>query len=317
MFENVQEDFDQVGPIPDPVVGDWSSVEPLTLAVVAGVGVLLLFLGGRLFRPCVILAAGVVGAVFGTRLAGATRDETLPGWMLAAGIPPIAWVIGMPLLGGVLAAIFARVMLALMVGVVGSGAVLLVAAVVLGADAGPASAVDAVPIGLRLQQGSDPGGGDEAGGSLETAREAAIDTVSEAAVDAIAAEGLDRIRAARRRLGEMAEASFGRIPDWWEARTANVSPGTLDLVLATAVVVGLGGFLLALVFPKPVATIGTSLLGGWLLMAAGGAAWARYGPAGSLPAPFLMLLAWGVLAGVGLLAQGLGKPKPETPAADA
>jgi hypothetical protein len=316
MWNNVKQDADQPGAIPDPAIGDWASVEPLTLAVVAGVGVVLLLLGGRLFRPCVILAAGVVGAIFGLRLAGATREATLPNWMLAIGIPPIAWIVGMPLLGGVLAAIFARIMLALMVGVVGSGAVLLVSAVVLGVEPGPTSSTDASPIGLRLQQAPESA---EAGGlneSLEAARDAAVDTVSEAAVDAIAAEGLDRIRAARRRLGEMAEASFGRIPDWWEARTANVSQGTLDLVLATAVVVGLGGFLLALVFPKPVATIGTSMLGGWLVMASGGAAWARFGRDGSLPAPFLMLLAWGVLAGAGLLVQGLGKPKPETPAGE-
>jgi hypothetical protein len=52
------------------------------------------------------------------------------------------------------------------------------------------------------------------------------------------------------------------------------------------------------------------------VMAAGGAAWARYGRTESLPAPFLMLLAWGVLAGAGLLVQGLGKPKPEPPASE-
>ena len=316
MSNSVEDSSDQLDSIPDPAVGDWTSVEPLTLAVVAAVGIVLLLLGGRLFRPSVILAAGVVGAVFGLRLAGGTRDQTLPGWLLAVGIPPLAWVIGLPLLGGVLAAIFARIMLALMVGVMGSGAVLLVAAVALGVDTGPTETADATPIGLRFQQSSDATFTDQVGETLDATREAAIDTVSDAAVDAMATEGLDRIRAARRRLGEMAEASFGRIPDWWEARTANVSKGTLDLVLATAVVVGLGGFLLALVFPKPVATIGTSMLGGWLVMAAGGAAWARYGREGSLPSPFLMLLAWGVLAGTGLLVQGLGKPKPETPAAE-
>ena len=298
------------------MVGDWTSVEPLTLAVVAAVGIVLLLLGGRLFRPSVILAAGVVGAVFGLRLAGGTRDQTLPGWLLAVGIPPLAWVIGLPLLGGVLAAIFARIMLALMVGVMGSGAVLLVAAVALGVDTGPTETADAAPVGLRFQQSSDATFTDQVGENLDATREAATEEISDAAVDAIATEGLERLRAARRRLGEMAEASFGRIPDWWEARTANVSKGTLDLVLATAVVIGLGGFLLALVFPKPVATIGTSMLGGWMVMAAGGAAWARYGPAGSLPAPFLMLLAWAALAGGGLLVQGLGKPKPETPAAE-
>ena len=298
------------------MVGDWTSVEPLTLAVVAAVGIVLLLLGGRLFRPSVILAAGVVGAVFGLRLAGGTRDQTLPGWLLAVGIPPLAWVIGLPLLGGVLAAIFARIMLALMVGVMGSGAVLLVAAVALGVDTGPTETADAAPVGLRFQQSSDATFTDQVGENLDATREAATEEISDAAVDAIAREGLERLRAARRRLGEMAEASFGRIPDWWEARTANVSKGTLDLVLATAVVIGLGGFLLALVFPKPVATIGTSMLGGWMVMAAGGAAWARYGPAGSLPAPFLMLLAWAALAGGGLLVQGLGKPKPETPAAE-
>ena len=316
MSNSVEDSSDQLDSIPDPAVGDWTSVEPLTLAVVAAVGIVLLLLGGRLFRPSVILAAGVVGAVFGLRLAGGTRDQTLPGWLLAVGIPPLAWVIGLPLLGGVLAAIFARIMLALMVGVMGSGAVLLVAAVALGVDTGPAETADAAPVGLRFQQSSDATFTDQVGETLDATREAATEEISDAAVDAIATEGLERLRAARRRLGEMAEASFGRIPDWWEARTANVSKGTLDLVLATAVVVGLGGFLLALVFPKPVATIGTSMLGGWMVMAAGGAAWARYGPAGSLPAPFLMLLAWAALAGGGLLVQGLGKPKPETPAAE-
>ena len=143
MSNSVEDSSDQLDSIPDPAVGDWTSVEPLTLAVVAAVGIVLLLLGGRLFRPSVILAAGVVGAVFGLRLAGGTRDQTLPGWLLAVGIPPLAWVIGLPLLGGVLAAIFARIMLALMVGVVGSGAVLLVAAVALGVDTGPAGSADA------------------------------------------------------------------------------------------------------------------------------------------------------------------------------
>ncbi|MAD19098.1 MAG: hypothetical protein CMJ52_02615 [Planctomycetaceae bacterium] len=307
MSGTVAEVSDEFGPIPDPAVGDWASVEPLTLALVALAGMVIMLFGGRLFRPSVTLGAAVVGAVFGIRLAAATRDQALPAWLLAVGIPPIAWIVGLPLLGGVLAAIFVRVMLALMVGVVGSGVVLLVSAVLLGAEPVPSTG-DGTPIGLRFQQSDETG----IDGNLESAATAAGDRLADAAMDAMAAEGLERLRAARRRLGEMAEAAFGRIPAWWESRTANVSKGTLDLVLAAAVVVGLGGFLLALLFPKPVATIGTSLLGGWLVMAAGAAGWARYGRDGAPPAPFLMLLAWGVLAGAGLLVQGKGKPRGET-----
>ena len=39
----------------------WSAVDPVSLSVVGGVGLVLLLFGGRLFRPCLVLAAAVAG----------------------------------------------------------------------------------------------------------------------------------------------------------------------------------------------------------------------------------------------------------------
>ncbi|MEE2894853.1 MAG: hypothetical protein VX726_03840, partial [Planctomycetota bacterium] len=50
------------------ISGDWSGIDPWVLLGVAGVGVLLLFRGGRILKPAVILAAASFGALLGLRL---------------------------------------------------------------------------------------------------------------------------------------------------------------------------------------------------------------------------------------------------------
>ena len=45
-------------------------------------------------------------------------------------------------------------------------------------------------------------------------------------------------------------------------------------VMAMAVVVGIAGFVIALIRPVFVASIGTAVLGGWMLMACGAVLWA-------------------------------------------
>ena len=80
--------------------------DPVVVTVLAVSGVLLLLWGGRLLRPGVLLAALVLGAGIGLRIAMIDQEGGL------LGLPPLAWVIGVPILAAVLALLLCRVFLA-------------------------------------------------------------------------------------------------------------------------------------------------------------------------------------------------------------
>ena len=292
-----------------PTSVEWSAVDPISLAVVGGVGLVLLFFGGHLFRPSLVLAAAVAGAMLGLQLASATRADTLPAWLMGLGIPPLAWVIALPLLAGLLAAIFSRIVLAILIGAIGVVGVMLIAVAFFGLggeDGGRTPNADASAIGWRVswqdQPASDAGGNDQ--GLLEGIRAAAVQELGSQVIDAATKNGLENIEETRQQLGGMADSIFADIRAWWADRTRHVPPATLDLVMAMAVVVGIAGFVIALIRPVFVASIGTAVLGGWMLMACGAVLWARVSAGGDLPSPFLMLLGWGLATAVGILVQG-------------
>jgi hypothetical protein len=309
----LQESIDLAATTPVP----WSAVDPVSLAVVGGVGVVLLFFGGRLFRPCLVLAASVAGAMIGFQLASATRDNTLPAWTTSLDIPPLAWVIGMPILAGILAAIFSRLVLAILIGAIGVVAVMLIAVALigLGKDGGtPASNNDASAVvwhSDQQDQPADPSDGNDQG-LLEGIRAAAVEELGGSIIDVATQQGLEQVEESRRRLGEITDSLFGELRAWWVDRTSHVAPAMLDLVMAIAVVVGIAGFVIALIRPVFVASIGTAVVGGWMLMACGALLWSRVSSAGDLPSPFLMLLGWGFATGVGLLVQASTGPAKKT-----
>ena len=298
----------------------WSAADPVSLLVVGVVGLVLLLFGGRLFRPSLVLAAAVAGAMLGLQLASATRAGTLPGWMMTASIPPLVWVIGMPLVAGVLAAVFARVVLAILIGGLGVGGVLLIAVAVFGAGEAPAgsgSNADTTAASWRVewQEQAEPAAQDDGQGLLEEIRAAAVEEIGGQVVDAATQRGLEHVDEARRRLLGLTDTLFGELRAWWSVRTAHVAPAMLDLVMAIAVVVGIAGFIIALVRPVLVASIGTAFLGGWMLMACGAVLWSRFSSTGDLPSPFLMLLGWGFATAVGLLVQASTRPARKPPEA--
>lgn len=291
----------------------WSAVDPVSLAVVGGVGLVLLLFGGRLFRPCLVLAAAVAGAMLGLQLASATRDATLPAWTMSLGIPPLAWVIAMPILGGIIAAIFSRLVLAVLFGATGVVGVMLIAVAFIGLGDGgsePGSTADASAVVWRAEWQESPAPATEENdqGLLEGIRAAAVEELGGHVVDAATQGGLEQVEETRRRLGEMTDSLFGKSRVWWADRTSHVAPATLDLVMAIAVVVGIAGFVIALIRPVFVASIGTAVLGGWMLMACGAVLWSRVSAAGDLPSPFLMLLGWGFATAVGVLVQASTAP---------
>ncbi len=286
----------------------WTTADPVSLLVVGAVGLMLLLFGGRLFRPCLVLAAAVAGAMLGLQLASATRAGTLPGWAMNASIPPLVWVIGMPLVAGLLAAVFSRVVLAILIGVLGVGGVLLIAAAVFGSDGPPAGSgsnagATAVSWRVERQTQEEPAAQDDDRGLLEGIRAAAVEEIGGQVVDAATERGLEKVDEARRRMIGLTDSLFGELRAWWSARTSHVAPAMLDLVMAIAVVVGIAGFIVALLRPVLVASIGTAFLGGWMLMACGAVLWSRVSSTGDLPSPFLMLLGWGFATAVGLLVQ--------------
>ncbi len=276
-------------------------VDPWVVGAVAIAGGILLLFGGRLLRPTLVLAVISLGAWLGLDLAEGTRSQTLPGWFLAAGIPGVAWLIVTPILAGLLAALLVRFVLAVLIGGA-TGSVVLLIGVALAGRVEPGPSLTPPPSAMAAV---DDGGG--AGAPPKAS------AVGGGMADHLAM------------LAESHLQELGPVPDlttvvpaglraWWSTETETVRPGTLDLVIAIAVVVGLCGFLTCLLLPDRAAIWATSIAGAWLLSAAGLAAWTRLMAEGAEPSPLLPLLVWAVLSGIGVLYQGRGDPR-KVPAA--
>lgn len=266
----------------------WSMADPWAIAAVAIAGGVLLLFGGRLLKPALVLAAITLGATLGLDLAEGTRTETLPGWFLALAIPGVVWLIVTPLVAGILAAILARFALAVLLGGATASVVLLIGITVAGRGEAPVE--------------------------IETPPVASATVASESSDQDTTGMG----RAMVGHLASMAEselADLGPLPDlsavlpaglraWWGQATASIPPGTLDLVITIAVVAGLSGCLICLLVPDRTSIWATSIAGGWLLSAAGLAAWSRLVSDGPETTPLVPLLGWAILVGIGVLYQG-------------
>lgn len=288
--------------------GPWNAIDPLVLILVAGTGIGLLLVGGRLLKPAVVLAAASLGAVVGLRLATGTREETLPGWLLAQEIPSLVWVAGLPLIMGVISMFIARFVLAVMLGAATATAVLVFGLAIV--DQGEPDAASVVGVSLVHVFTVDEDPGDEAG-EVEPA-DTVSDAVTQAVNDAVVESMLDRV-------GDLADGAVGDlsgwspavpgwIRTWWARSTAGVPPSTIDLLVALASVSAICSLLLGLLLPDRTAIVASSIAGAWLLSAAIAAAWSRFGD-GSPPPPFPSLLGGGLLAGIGILIQHRWAPR--------
>lgn len=282
---------DSTAVTPGAVVGDWAGIDPWSIAGVAIAGAILLLVGARLLKPALVLSMSMIGAILGLELAGATEDGTLPELVRAIGVPPLAWVVSLPLAFGLVAAMLGRLALAVLLGAAVSCAVLLVGlAIATGGraaevviDPPPTATVDAGPA---------------ASSSLaDRMRDAVIEGVTQEAIeelaDQVAVPDLDRV-------GSLLPAELGKR---WRAATAGVPSGTVNLIVAIAMVFGICAGMFAVLLPERTAIVATSISGGWLVSGAAMAAWGRWMPESTPPTVFITLLAWGVLAALGVLHQ--------------
>ncbi len=275
------------------MVGDWSSIDPWSIIGVAIAGVVLLLLGARILRPAMVLAASMLGAILGLQLAGATREGSLPAVIQAMGIPPLVWVVGLPLTFGLATLAVARLALAVLLGAAVGTAVLLIGLAI----ATQGRVIDGAAI-TEARLASVRGVQDPNEGS-DLAAQVVGEAVTRMLDDGVSAEPSGWIP-------ELPEASAvvpQGLADWWRETTAGIPEGTVDLVVALATVTGLCAGLLGLLLPTRTAAIATSVCGGWLLSGTVVTAWVRWMPDASPPTPFMTLLAWAVLTGLGVMFQ--------------
>ncbi len=275
------------------MVGDWSSIDPWSIIGVAIAGVVLLLLGARILRPAMVLAASMLGAILGLQLAGATREGSLPAVIQALGIPPLVWVVGLPLTFGLATLAVARLALAVLLGAAVGTAVLLIGLAIAtqGRVIDGAAITEARLASVRSVQ--DPSEGSD------LAAQVVGEAVTRMLDDGVSAEPSGWIP-------ELPEASAvvpQGLADWWRETTAGIPEGTVDLVVALATVTGLCAGLLGLLLPTRTAAIATSVCGGWLLSGTVVTAWVRWMPDASPPTPFMTLLTWAVLTGLGVMFQ--------------
>jgi hypothetical protein len=238
----------------------------------------------------------MLGAIFGLQLAGATRDGTLPQFILGLGIPPLAWVIGLPVLFGLGTLAVARFALALLLGgAVGTAVLLIGLGVVTQGRAIDGTVGGTTPTALTVSRHAEDDGHDF-GRLVEHVGDHAVDRL---VADVTSGEGA----------GWLPSFPSGSslvppgLADWWQETTRGIAAGTVDLVVALASVTGLCAGMLALLLPSRTAMVATSLCGGWLLSGTMVAAWARWMTGWAPPTPFITLLAWALLSGLGLLFQ--------------
>jgi hypothetical protein len=275
------------------MVGDWSSIDPWSIIGVAIAGVVLLFFGAKILRPAMVLAASMLGAILGLQLAGATREGWLPEVIQALGIPPLVWVVGLPLTFGLATLAVARLALAVLLGVAVGTAMLL--------------------IGLSIASQ-----GRVTNGAVITQTRVALVRAAQETVEGndLAAQAIGEAVSGMLDEGAVAPPSdwIPEIPDasavvpqglvdWWRETTAETPSKDVDMVVALATVTGICAGLLGLLLPSRTAAIATSVCGGWLLSGAAVTAWVRWMPETSPPTPFMTLLAWVVLTGLGVIFQ--------------
>ena len=239
--------------------------EHLAVLAVIGVGSLLLFFGGKILRPAILLAALVVSGALGLRLAASELD---PGLL---GLPPAVWAIGIPLIGVALAFMLYRLCLAGLLGTVAAVAGFLLTVTFASLTASSSTPPPlAVPMNLSLP---------------------------------LDAEMLSQLDVVLGTLSERVNHAVATASGWLAAQSGGAQPNVRMLGLAVATVCGVIGLSLGLIMPDRVARIATVVIGSWLLLVAGTSLWEQYGSSGSPLPPSTALIAWCVLAAVGAAVQ--------------
>ncbi len=279
---------------PGAVVGDWLNIDSSSIIGVAIAGAVLLFFGGRILRPAMVLAASMLGAVLGLQLADATREGSLPAVIQALGVPPRAWVIGLPVVFGVATLAVARLAMAVLLGA-SVGTALLLIGLAINTPGRASEDVSSDGMGVSsVAFSQDP---------VAEADDPTARVVEEAIAHALESGGGAEASGWIPDLSEASAVLPEELSDWWRDATADIPADRVDLVVVLATVTGLCSGLLALVLPTRTAVVVTSVCGGWLVSASLVTAWVRWMPNASPPTPFVTLLAWVVLTGLGVILQ--------------
>ena len=280
-----------------------SLTDPVALAVVVACGVVMLLFGGRLLRPAIVLGAVVASGALGVRLAVAESG----GGVL--GVPPAVWAIGTPIAGFALALVLYRLCLGVLFALAAASAGFLFTVIIVTAI-GEAPQAGIENSGVVLESPENAGDGPESSPEvhantpvLERIQAIAQDAAGEEA-SVLVASSLDAVA---RSLSERIDQGLASVTGWLASQTAGISPTLKTLGLTVATVCGLIGLALGLASPQRVARIATSIVGGWMLVAAGSAAWMHWRDASEAPLPIVVLLSWGVLVVAGVFVQSRQK----------
>ncbi|MCH2162605.1 MAG: hypothetical protein MK085_12130 [Phycisphaerales bacterium] len=279
--------------------------DPVVVAILGAVGILLLLWGGRLLRPGLFLAAVVLGMGLGVRLAVMDGEHGL------LGVPPLAWVVGLPVLMAILSLLLYRLFLACLLGLssASAGFLMLLVAYALFGDGTAMDATSEQEGGSRSSQ-VEPAMEDASDG--ESGDRAVIDRIQEIASSAVEEHARSQFREQLDEVGRDLAASIDSsvlaTGGWLWDRAKGLNPTIRAIAVGVAVVCGLLGFLLGLISPQRVARVATAVVGGWLLAAVAVAAWNRVDSTGNGPPAMGILIAWAVLSGIGITVQCTRKP---------
>lgn len=280
---------------------EWLSriADPLGLAMLAGLGLLLLLLGGRLLRPGLFLAGVVLGGGLGLRLAVVDVHGGI------AGIPPLAWVIGMPIICGLLGLVLYRICLAGLLGMALAAAGFLLTLVVLSAmsDTPITSPPDAEPSASSVVESPDDEPATEEVDPITPVLDRIKSLAASKAEEQVREQVRSELDTAARALASRIDSGVLAATGWLWARASGLAPTVRNLALLVSVVLGLLGFLFGLASPDRVARIGTAIVGGWLLTMAAAAAWNGFAGAESTLPPMALLVLWGLISSIGGVVQ--------------
>ena len=268
--------------------------DPIALGLVLLAGVLLLFLGARLLRPAIVLAALVVSASIGLRLAVMELDGGL------VGVPPWVWVAVFPIVGCVLALMLYRLCLAVLFAIATASAGFLVTVLIV---IGPGFPNEFTPPSSVAADSPEPA----AEVSEDSYGDSLMDPILDFTLSATESEDSEVIKAGiaeiARELSRRIDMGIYAASGWLSAQSIGLGSSQGLLALVVAVVSGLIGFAIGLKAPDYVARGTTAVVGAWLLVIAISGFIAYSGPQVPGLTPFAVFLTWGVLAVIGGLVQ--------------
>lgn len=279
-----------------------SLADPVAFTFVVVAGIVLLFFGGRLLRPAVLLGALVASGALGVRLAVAEANVGI------LGVPPAVWAIGVPIAGAALALVLYRLCLGILFSLAAASAgFLMTVSVVTIVGMGPVSeAAEGTPETAPATQAESP-----APTAASQAETPVIERIQDLARSAASENSTVLVTSSLKEIGRSLsvhiDEGVASASGWLASQSVMLSASLRTLGLAVATVCGLIGLALGLSWPERVSRVATAIVGGWLLVAAGSAIWVQASAGASPPLSIALFLAWGVLAGVGITVQSRQK----------